>query len=105
MLMPLNVIEKDNYIVVSKHDKRYVLDIHHEQYATDSLTCHFLEKEEDLFAVVLAPSPDPTLLVHRIVSFLGAYIKIHDKRDLESAILRRVTHHNLSPRNIASTMA
>ncbi len=105
MTMPLNVIEQDNYIVVSKHDKRYVLDIHHEQYATDSLICHFLTMGEDLCAIVLAPSPEPKLLVHRIVSFLGAYIKIHDKRDLESAILRRVTHHNLSPRRVASTSA
>ncbi len=105
MTTPLNVIEQDNYIVVSKHDKRYVLDIHQDQHNSPALICHFLEKEEDLFATVLAPQQEPTLLVHRIVSFLGAYIRVHDKFDLESAILRRVTHHNLSPRRVASSNA
>lgn len=104
MPTPLSIIEQDNYIVVTKHDKRYVLDIHHDFYNANMLICRFLEKNKDLFAVVLAPVQDPKLLVHRVESFLGAYIHLQDKRDLEAAILRRIKHHNLSPSKKLSTM-
>ena len=72
MPTPLSIIEQDNYIVVTKHDKRYVLDVHHDAYNADRLTCRFLEKDKDILAHLFATAQHPKLLVHRNASILEA---------------------------------
>lgn len=77
--------------------------IHHKQelYCTitqDSqfkrLVCHFSNQEKDFYALVAAVEHQPENLIHRIVSFAKAYIRIHNVEQLESELKRCFYSHN-----------
>lgn len=81
-------IKDDRLVLISQRSRRLAISVEKDSFPLDSLVCGFLENNEDLYAAVIAPQEDRQRLAHRVVSFLGAYLRIEDVDTLETEILR-----------------
>lgn len=65
-------------LLINQHSHSFSILVSKAFVPHESLVCSFLEKGQDMYAAVIAPLDEYECLAHRIVSFLGAYIRIHD---------------------------
>ncbi|HPQ95100.1 MAG: hypothetical protein KDI44_17100 [Thiothrix sp.] len=90
---PLTTEECDEFLLVKQKARCFALQLGAEIIPEQRMTCHFLEQtpdeSRDMNALVLAP--DMPLLTHRIVSFLGAHLRIGDRTGLEKNILNGIS--------------
>lgn len=96
MTIPVNVTEQDSNLIVSQKQHQLTLLLTTSSTAPNNLVCHFQADHEDLNAEVAAPTNKPLFLAKRIVSFLGAYVRIQDPDFLEGEVLRWIERHTRS---------
>lgn len=96
MTIPVNVTEQDSTLIVSQKQHQLTLLLTTSSTAPNNLVCHFQADHKDLNAEVAAPTNKPLFLAKRIVSFLGAYVRIQDPDFLEGEVLRWIERHTRS---------
>lgn len=84
---PVITLTPEAFVVISQHTHRLALYVQREIFPLNSLMCHFLENERELYAAVSDSHDNLPNLAHRVVSFLSAYVRIHDSRSMERDIL------------------
>ena len=99
---PIITVGSESFLTVSQHTRHVVLHMETDMNAVRHRVCRFLENNTDLYAAVLAPVEDTPQFARRIVSFLGAYMRIGNVDLLETDILRCIQRNTRSPSNIAN---
>lgn len=83
---PAITMTQEAFVVISKHTRSLVMSVDNDQSPLRNLICSFLENDQNLYAAVIAPSQDHQGLARRVVSFLGAYMRINDVEAMEHNI-------------------
>lgn len=81
-------VRDDMLVLINQRSRHLAMFVDKDSSPIESLICSFLENEQDLYAAVIAPQEDHKRLAHRVVSFLGAYMRIEDADALEAEVLR-----------------
>ena len=81
-------LKDDKFVLISQRSRQLAMSVDTDNFPLKSLVCGFLENDQNLYAAVIAPQEELERLAHRVVSFLGAYMRIKDTEALETEILR-----------------
>ena len=90
MKNPVITVVEQNFLMISQQTRHLLLQISVDIHFSQTLLCHFYQKDEDLFACVFAPHNEPRQLAARAISYLGAYIRIKDRHRMEHELLRNI---------------
>lgn len=84
-------------VLINKGSRHLRMIINAYTSSIQLLVCNFMENDDDLYAAVIAPQEERICLARRIVSFLGAYIRIENTEAVEDEILSSIETclHNL----------
>lgn len=85
---PIISVMADNFVMVRKHAQSLAVQVSLDDSPLKSLICSFLRDDQELYAAVIAPDEDHQQLARRVVSFLGAYMRINDADEMEYEVLR-----------------
>ncbi len=88
MKNPVITMAQEEFVVISKHTRSLAMHVNQDASPLKNLICSFLENDQDLYAAVISPSENPQRLARRVVSFLGAYMRINDTPSMEREVLR-----------------
>lgn len=90
MKNPVITVGEEAFVVISKHTRSLAMHVDKDSSPLRNLICSFLENDQELYAAVIAPNDDPQWLARRVVSFLGAYMRINDTPSMEREMLRHI---------------
>lgn len=90
MKNPAITVTQEALVVVHKHTRSLALHIGKEDTPLKNLICSFQENDECLNASVIAHHHDHQQLARRVVSFLGAYMRVTDIGIMERDIQRSI---------------
>jgi hypothetical protein len=87
---PALSLAQDNSVLINQHPRQLAMLIDQDNSFIRNLVCSFLEDDEDMFAAVIAPHEDRPQLARRVVSFLSAYMRIIDMKDMEHSVMTHI---------------
>lgn len=85
---PAISIAEGEFVIVQNHSRSLSMYVDMDDSPLKNLICSFLENDQNLYAAVIAPDEDHQRLARRVVSFLGAYMRINDAEEMEQGVLR-----------------
>ncbi len=88
MEKPSISVREDMLVLINQRSRHLAMFVDKDSSPIESLVCSFLENDQNLYAAVIAPQKDHERLARRVVSFLGAYMRIEDADALEADVLR-----------------
>ena len=101
MSYELNVTLHEPWILIKQHQQELRCLIHKDGYV-QRLICEFSVKDEALIAAVSALERKQEHFIKRIVSFIGAYVRVKDVAALETDLARLIHTQLRSASNSAS---
>lgn len=87
MSYELMITLSEPWIVIKQHQRELRCLVHQDHYVK-RLICEFSVKDQSLSASVSALERKQAHFVKRMVSFIGAYVRIKDTLDLEADLER-----------------
>lgn len=83
-----DVTVENSLVLIDQHSRRIAMLVDKDPALIETLICRFMEGKKDLYAAVIAPEEELHQLARRVVSFLGAYMRIEDSEILEREVLQ-----------------
>jgi hypothetical protein len=96
---PVITVAQEAFMVISKHTRSLTMHVNQDSSSLKNLICSFLENDQELYAAVIAPTDNTHHLARRVVSFLSAYMRIHDIPSMEHDIRRWIDSYLLKHEN------
>lgn len=87
MQNPIVSMAQESFVLINHHSHSLTMQVGSDFFPLSSLICSFQQDGEDLNAAVIAPHEDHQQLARRVVSFLGAYMRVGNILKLEHDIL------------------
>jgi hypothetical protein len=91
MKNPIITVSHENLVMIDQHARQIAMQVITDESSLQKLICSFLENGQHLYAAVIAPMEEIPGLSRRVVSFLGAYMRVVDAALLEQEIQRCIT--------------
>lgn len=83
-----DITMENSLVLVNQHSRHIAVFIDKDPALLETLVCSFKEDSQDLYAAVIAPMEELHQLARRVVSYLGAYMRIGDSAELENTVQR-----------------
>ena len=103
MSYELIIMLNEPWIVIKQHQHELHCLVHKDPYG-QRLICEFSVKDQPLSASVSALERKQEHFIKRMVSFIGAYVRVKDALDLESDLTRVIQTQLRSANNKTNSM-
>ena len=102
MSYELMITLSEPWIVIKQHQRELRCLVHQDHYV-QRLICEFSVKDQPLSASVSALARKQEHFIKRMVSFIGAYVRVKDCLDLEADLERVIQNQLRSASNTANS--
>ena len=102
MSYELMITLSEPWIVIKQHQRELRCLVHQDHYV-QRLICEFSVKDQPLSASVSALARKQEHFIKRMVSFIGAYVRVKDILDLEADLERVIQTQLRSASNTANS--
>ena len=104
MSYELMITLSEPWIVIKQHQRELRCLVHQDHYV-QRLICEFSVKDQPLSASVSALARKQEHFIKRMVSFIGAYVRVKDILDLEADLERVIQNQLRSASKTANSKA